>query len=95
MLREWVEKQWKFKETASDEKMYTGHSYPAREYAFKVTLRDGRMLTGPLSAIIYVRAPSDPVPAGPAAGGAVVHPAQTRQGRTGHPIGVASLRPID
>ena len=53
--KEWVEKEWKFKEAASDEKMYTGRSYPTREYVHTITLNDGRMIGGPLSAIVYVQ----------------------------------------
>jgi hypothetical protein len=52
--REWIEKEWKFKETASDEKMYTGRGYPSREYLHTITLKNGRTITGPLSAIVYV-----------------------------------------
>ena len=36
--REWMEKEWRFKETTSDEKIYTGRSYPAREYLHTITL---------------------------------------------------------
>ena len=46
--REWLEKEWKFKETTNDEKLYTGRSYPAREYLHTITLKDGRTITGPL-----------------------------------------------
>ncbi len=53
--REWLEKEWKFKETTSDEKMYTGCSYPAREYLHTITLSDGRTIAGPLSTIVYVQ----------------------------------------
>jgi hypothetical protein len=53
--KEWLEREWKFKETTSDEKILTGRSYPAREYVHTITLRDGRTITGPLSAIVYVR----------------------------------------
>ncbi len=53
--KEWMEKEWKFKETTSDEKILTGRSYPAREYLHTITLRGGRTITGPLSAIVYVR----------------------------------------
>ena len=53
--REWMEREWRFKETTSDEKVYTGRSYPAREYLHTITLQDGRTLTGPLSAIVYVQ----------------------------------------
>ena len=54
--REWLEKEWKFKETTSDEKILTGRSYPAREYIHTITLRSGRTITGPLAAIVYVQA---------------------------------------
>ena len=53
--REWLEKEWRFKEGANDEKIYTGRSYPAREYLHTITLGDGRTITGPLSAIVYVQ----------------------------------------
>ncbi len=52
--REWLEKEWRFKENASDEKVYTGRSYPARECVHTITLQDGRKIVGPLSAIVYV-----------------------------------------
>ncbi len=53
--REWMEKEWKFKELASDEKMYTGRTYPVREYAYQITLGDDRKITGALSGLIYVQ----------------------------------------
>jgi hypothetical protein len=53
--KEWMEKEWKFKETTNDEKIYTGRSYPSREYLHTITLNDGRTITGPLSAIVYVK----------------------------------------
>ncbi len=53
--REWMEREWKFKETTSDEKIYTGRSYPAREYLHTITLKDGRTVAGPLAAIVYVQ----------------------------------------
>jgi hypothetical protein len=53
--REWMEKEWTFKETTSDEKIYTGRSYPAREYLHTITLNDGRTITGPMAAIVYVQ----------------------------------------
>ncbi|MDZ7618780.1 MAG: hypothetical protein U1E05_17380 [Patescibacteria group bacterium] len=52
--KEWMEREWRFKELASDEKYYTGRSYPTREYEHAVTLHDGRVITGPLSAVLYV-----------------------------------------
>jgi len=62
--REWMEKEWRFKETTSDEKVYTGRSYPAREYVHTITLNDDRTITGPLSAIVYVQ-PEDYAPPPP------------------------------
>jgi hypothetical protein len=53
--KEWLEKEWRFKENASDEKVFTGRSYPVREYVHAITLRDGRTLRGPLSGIVYVQ----------------------------------------
>jgi hypothetical protein len=53
--REWLEKEWRFKEGANDEKIYTGRSYPARTYLYTITLKDGRKITGALSALIYVQ----------------------------------------
>jgi hypothetical protein len=57
--REWIEREWHFKETTSDEKIYTGRTYPAREYLHTITLRDGRSITGPLSEIIYLQPQDD------------------------------------
>ena len=56
--KEWMEKEWKFKELAKDEKMYTGRTYPSREYVHTITLKDGRTITGELSAIVYVAPPN-------------------------------------
>ena len=60
--KQWMEKEWKFKETTKDEKMYTGRSYPVREYEHTITLHDGRTVSGGLSAIVYVQ-PADNNPA--------------------------------
>jgi hypothetical protein len=62
--KEWMEKEWKFKELTKDEKMYTGRSYPSREYVHTITLSDGRTITGELSAIVYVD-PQNYAPAKP------------------------------
>jgi hypothetical protein len=53
--REWLEKEWRFKENANDEKVYTGRSYPVREYLHTVILLDGRAIKGPMSALVYVQ----------------------------------------
>jgi hypothetical protein len=55
VLREWMEKEWRFKELALDEKYFTGRTYPTREYEHTITLHDDRTITGPLAEIIYVR----------------------------------------
>jgi hypothetical protein len=62
VLKEWVEEEWRFKENASDEKYFTGRTYPAREYAHKISLSNGEKIEGSLSGIVYVRAgpASDP-----------------------------------
>jgi hypothetical protein len=53
--KEWMEKEWKFNELTQDEKLYTGRQYPAREYVHTITLTNGRTITGPLSAIVYIQ----------------------------------------
>ena len=55
VLKEWVEREWRFKENANDEKVYTGRNYPSREYVHTITLDDGRSIRGPLQAIVYVQ----------------------------------------
>lgn len=55
VLKEWVEREWRFRENANDEKVYTGRNYPSREYVHTLTLTDGRTIRGPLSAIVYVQ----------------------------------------
>ena len=55
VLKEWKEKEWRFKENANDEKIYTGRSYPAREYTHTITLKTGKTIKGALSGIVYVQ----------------------------------------
>jgi hypothetical protein len=57
--KEWMEREWKYKETTSDEKMYTGRRYPTREYLHTITLSDGRTITGPLAELVYLRPQTD------------------------------------
>ncbi len=54
VIREWMEEEWRFKENANNEKYFTGRSYPARIYAYRVTLRDGRKIEGNLSEVVYL-----------------------------------------
>lgn len=56
VVKAWVEEEWRFKENASDEKYFTGRSYPAREYTHKITLQNGRTIQGSLSGIVFVQA---------------------------------------
>ncbi|MBC7351257.1 MAG: hypothetical protein H5U08_02775 [Thermogutta sp.] len=55
VVSEKMEKEWRFKETTSDVKEYTGRTYPLREYVHRVTLTDGRTIEGPLSEVIYIQ----------------------------------------
>ncbi len=64
VLKEWMEKEWRFKETTKAEKYYTGRRYPSREYAHTITLRDDRTISGPLAEIIYVKPYADPTATG-------------------------------
>jgi hypothetical protein len=55
VVKQWLEKEWRFKENANDEKYFTGRTYPAREYSHKITLQNGQTIEGSLSAIVYLR----------------------------------------
>lgn len=52
--REWLEREWRFRENANDEKVYTGRTYPARECSYVVTLDDGRELSGRVTALVFL-----------------------------------------
>jgi len=53
--REWMEKEWRFRENANNRKVYTGRKYPARIFVHSIRLQDGRKIRGPLSGIVYVQ----------------------------------------
>jgi len=58
---EWerMEKEWRFKEAGSPEKVYTGRSYPARKLAYRLTLVNGHTITGHiLGQPLYLARPS-------------------------------------
>ena len=60
-LVEWerMEKEWRFKEAGSPEKVYTGRSYPARKFAYRLTLVGGHTITGHiLGQPLYLARPS-------------------------------------
>ena len=54
LVREWMEREWRFKEMANDEKVYTGRSYPSRLYRHKVMLINGKTIEGDLSGVFYL-----------------------------------------
>jgi len=58
---EWerMEKEWRFKEAGSPEKVYTGREYPARKFAYRLTLLGGHTITGHiLGQPLYLARPS-------------------------------------
>ncbi|MGB2781975.1 MAG: hypothetical protein WBD63_10905 [Phycisphaerae bacterium] len=58
---EWerMEKEWRFKEAGSAEKVYTGREYAARKFAYRLTLLGGHVITGHIvGQPLYVARPS-------------------------------------
>jgi hypothetical protein len=58
---EWerMEKEWRFKEAGSPEKVYTGRSYPARKLAYRLALVGGHTIRGHiLGQPLYLARPS-------------------------------------
>ena len=53
-----MEDEWKFKESGSDIKEYSGKQYPARETAYTITTTDGDKITGGVVAPLYVDTPT-------------------------------------
>jgi len=54
VLWERDEKEWNFKETGSDIKVYSGRTYPARQTQYSFTLTDGTIIKGDVVAPLYV-----------------------------------------
>ncbi len=52
--KEVIERVWRWKESASDEKVYTDKYYIWQKYVTTLTLRDGTVLKGDLQARVYV-----------------------------------------
>lgn len=50
VLEEGMERQWRWKEGGSDEKVYTGKSYPWRKHGIELVLADGRTVKGRLAS---------------------------------------------
>lgn len=55
VAKEWMEKEWRFREGANAEKVYTGRAYPVQQYRHQITLQDGRSISGDLSCPMYIR----------------------------------------
>jgi hypothetical protein len=51
------EPEWRFIETGSDIKEFTGRTYPAREYRHTLTLLNGQTVTGGIAAPLFLRTP--------------------------------------
>ena len=49
------EKEWQFKLSGSDEKVYSGKTYPARETRYTITKTDGTTVSGAIAAPIYFK----------------------------------------
>ena len=49
------EPSWYWKESGSDEKVFTGKTYPVRKYVTKVTFADGKAITGDVSGPVYLK----------------------------------------
>jgi hypothetical protein len=55
MVKEGIEKEWRFKELALDQKLYTGRTYPWRQFIHTLTLKDGKTITGELAEVFFVQ----------------------------------------
>lgn len=58
VLWEREEKEWKFRESGSDIKEYSGKTYPAREMQYTFTLTNGQTITGGVVAPVYLQTPN-------------------------------------
>lgn len=54
VLWERMEREWTFKATGSDVKVYSGRTYPARDTQYRFTLDDGTIVTGACVAPLYL-----------------------------------------
>ncbi len=96
--REWMEREWRFKETTSDEKVYTGRTYPAGVSSHDHTRRrpnDHRAALGNRlrPAAAKGARPNRPGPA--AAESRAVLAQQAQQGRTRSGTEITGLRQAD
>jgi len=49
-----IEKEWKFRESASDIREYSGRTYPARLIQYTLTLKNGKTASGGIVAPLYI-----------------------------------------
>jgi len=49
------EREWQFKLSGSDEKVYSGKTYPARETRYTIKMLDGKAVAGSIAAPIYLK----------------------------------------
>jgi hypothetical protein len=49
------EKEWQFKLSGSDEKVYSSRTYPARELQYTITTSDAKKVSGSIAAPIYLK----------------------------------------
>jgi hypothetical protein len=49
------EKEWQFKLSGSDEKIYSGKTYPARETRYTIKTLDGKEIAGSIAAPLYLK----------------------------------------
>ncbi len=52
------EPYWYWKESGSDEKVFTGNTYPWRKYLTTVTFASGKKITGDMAGPLYIETPS-------------------------------------
>jgi len=55
VIKEVEEKHWRWLEAANDEKVYTGRTYWWRRYDVKLTLVNGKTVTGSVRGPVYMR----------------------------------------
>ena len=54
VLEEHMEPEWRWRENANDEKVYTGKHYPMRKLETVLHLKTGKTLVGDCTALLYV-----------------------------------------
>lgn len=60
VTKEWLQDEWRFRENASDQKVFTGNRYPARIYVHTITVSNGESIRGVLSGVLYLQQAGQP-----------------------------------